>query len=166
MGKARIFLGSCLAAPSWIRKYALLAARSTVSSPHIMPKTHLFSSSSNKALLFCSVRKGCFLLNSYWLDGIASAASQLQAIRAPLSSSASQGLASSGKHLSIPPVRPANQNKWFSGPSVVNQPGNWKGGWSVPSSSSPRHSVGTWVWIWYKSFFWQKSGIWWLRGWL
>lgn len=162
MGKARIFLGSCLiclAAPSWVWNYALLAARITASSPLIMPKTHLFSSSSNKALLFCSVTMGCFLFYSYWLDGIASAASQLQPSRAPLSCWAS--LASSGKHLSLPPVCPANQTKGFSGSSIVNQPRNWKWGWSAP-----RHRVGTWFWIWYKSFFWWKGGVWWLRGWL
>lgn len=122
--------GICLAAPSWIRKYALLAARSIVSSPHIMPKTHLFSSSSNKALLFWSVRKGWLLFYNYWLDGIAWAVSRFQAIRAPLSSSAPHGQASSREaslSLSLLPVCLDNQTKLFSGTSVVNQPRNW--GW-------------------------------------
>lgn len=117
--------GICLAAPSWIRKYALLAARSTMSSSHIMPKTHLFSSSSDKALLFWSVRKGWLLFYNYWLDRVAWAASQLQAIRAPLSSSAPHSQASSrGAYLSLPPVCPDNQTKWFSGPPAVNQTRN------------------------------------------
>lgn len=74
--------GICLTAPSWIRKYALLAARSTVSSPHIRPKTHFFSSSLNKALLFWSVIKGWLLFFNYWSVPRSSRPS------APLSSSA------------------------------------------------------------------------------
>lgn len=92
---------------------------------HIMPKTRLFSSSSNKALLFWSVRKGWLLFCNYWLNGLAWAASQLQAIRAPLSSSTPHSHTSlRGASLSLPPVCPDNQTKWFSGPPVVNQPRN------------------------------------------
>lgn len=106
--------GICLTAPSWIRKYALLAARSTVSSLHIRPKTHFFSSSLNKALLFWSVIKGWLLFFNYWSVPCSSRPSGHHS--APLhhiSRPAASGWTEEAS-FSFPPACPDNQIHWIS----------------------------------------------------
>lgn len=120
--------GICLTAPSWIRKYALLAARSKVSSPHIMPKTHFFSSSLNKALLFWSAIKGWLLFCNYWSEPCSSRPSGHHS--APLHSTARPAAPgwTGEASVSLPLVGPVNQ----TGSPAGNQPRNW----GEPSASS------------------------------